>query len=182
MRTFRSPITLPDGTRTTVLDIMEKLKITLPRQEHKYKNGSYKNAFTGAQAVETFQHQLALSQDEATAFALSLLNGNILDHVPAADLKNSSFHNSDTEVYCLQCYQYPNVLNSYRIWDEEAADATQLAARLDKMLNSLECNSLNEQGYMEYNRLTKSTDFPLLEEAMCQLQMINLESFTNESE
>jgi len=181
-RRSRLTIALPDGTRTTVLDIMEKLKLTLPQQELKYKDATYQNTFTGVQAVETFLHQMALLPEEAITFALFLFNANIFNYVPATDLKNSTFHNSDTEVYCLQCYRYPNVLNSYCIWNEPAGDATKLVARLDKMLNTLECNSLNEQGKMDYDRLMKLADFPKLEEAMCQLQTIDLEIFKNENE
>jgi len=161
---------------------MEKLKLTLLQQELKYKDATYQNTFTGVQAVETFLHQMALLPEEAITFALFLFNANIFNYVPATDLKNSTFHNSDTEVYCLQCYRYPNVLNSYCIWNEPAGDATKLVARLDKMLNTLECNSLNEQGKMDYDRLMKLADFPKLEEAMCQLQTIDLEIFKNENE
>jgi len=141
----RATIALPDGTKTTVLDIMEKLKITLPRQELKYKKTTYLNASTGAQVVETFQHHMALSPEEAIAFAQSLMNANIFDHVRADDLKNNTFQNSDKEVYCLQCDRYPRVLNSYRFWNEQTSNNMEIIARLDQMLHSLECDSLNEQ-------------------------------------
>jgi len=172
-RVLRASIELPDGTKTTVGNIMEKLRNTLPQEEHSYKNTIYMNTFTGKQAVETFQQHMAISQDKAIVFAQNLLSASIMEHVRADDLNNSTFHNSDKEVYCLQCYRYPRILNSYRIWNEKPArvpNAIDLLAQLDKMLTIIERASLNEQGKIDYDHLVGSTNYPQLDEAVSELQ------------
>ncbi len=176
-RVLRPSIGLPDGTTTTVRNIMEKLKNTLPQGKHTYKSTIYMNTFTGKQAVETFQEHMAISQDRAIVFTQNLLDASILEHVRADELKNSNFHNSDKEVYCLQCYRHPRILNSYRIWNEQPArvpNAVDLVARLDNMLTIMERGSLNEHGKIDHDHLIYSTNFPQLDEAVCELQKVDL--------
>ena len=173
----RSVFELPDGTLTTVLDITEKLQDTLPKGEHRYKDTLYLNAFTGKEAVDAFQKRLNLSRNAAIEFGQGLQNANILDHVYPSISKTYDFQDSADEIYRLQCFKNPDVLNSYRVWDEPVLhNALNLVSDMDQMLTVIELSNMDSEGKFDYVALATSDFLPAFEEAACQLQKIEFKN------
>ncbi len=169
----RAVLELPDGTLTTVLDITEKLQDALPRGEHRYKDTLYLNAFTGKEAVDAFQKHLNLSRKGAVALGRGLQNANVLHHVYPSISNKYDFQDSADEIFRLQCFKSPDVLNSYRIWDEPVLhDEFKLVSDMDRMLTVMELSSMDNEGKFDYLALAESDFLPAFEEATCQLQKI----------
>lgn len=164
-------IPMPDKTLMTVLKITELLKTILPRNDLPYKFTTYKNAFTGTQAVSAFHTQFGLAaREEGEVFGKSLQANNILHHAVGEHI----FSDSDELYFRLTCDEKPAVLNSYRIWSEPVdPDGMRLLKRLKKMLRSVISAHTDDNGKVNYKEAANSKDFPAFEEAVCEVQAVD---------
>ena len=164
-------IQLPDGTYASVLDITEKLKEILPHKDLKYQMKIYKKCFTGQDACKALQKEYNITEEKAVAFGKRLNENHILFHV----FHDQEFRNTTDYFYRLQCFQKPDVLNSYRLWKSTVdPDAVGLSIRLKKLLGKVESAVTNEKGEADYKNAHKNENYPVFEEAVCELQAVNL--------
>lgn len=164
-------IKLPDGSLSSVLDLTEKLKEILPHKDKKYQLKIYKKSFTGKEAIRVLMQEFSISEEEAVAFGRSLNDQHMLYHV----VHEHAFLNTDDYFYRLQCYQNPEILNSYRLWKSAVdPDSVGLVIRLKKLLGKVESAVTNEKGEVDYRNAHKNEHYPVFEEAVCELQKINL--------
>jgi glutaredoxin 3 len=162
---------LPNGKRSTVLVVTETLKIILPLDKHMYKRTEYKNSFTGKQAVRSIMAHFKICVDQAVIFATRLKDSRVIHHVTEKHV----FENSDQYFYRLQYHQTPEVLNSYRVWTEQAdPNSMRLVGRLTKLLNTIEASMTDKKGQVDYKRAHSSSLYPVFEEAACELQSVDL--------
>jgi glutaredoxin 3 len=187
-RREEKPILLPDFTFLSVLEMTEWLKSILPRKDLNYKLTSYKNSFKADQAVDILHKLLMLaSREEAVEFGNVLQKHRILDHV----VSEHEFADTSSLFFRLQCYQTPNILNSYRIWTEkrqeqvpeQSPDLSNMALlnRLKKMLNRMISDHTDSDRKINYKQVALHNDFPAFEEAVCELQIVDFFSMTHEA-
>lgn len=170
-------VRLPNGTMVSVLEITSTLKDILPRKALKYNLTIYKNAFTGTDAVKAIMKQYNLSTKEAVKFGVYLQESKILHHV----VEERAFQDKDY-FYRLQCYQQPEILNSFRVWTERVDDEPMnLLNRLKKLLGKVESAVTNDQGLVDYKNAQKHESYPIFEEAVCELQGINIGKMNNKT-
>lgn len=163
-------VELPDGFRETVLDVTETLKKILPLADRKYNLTVYANCVTGHLAVEALAAYYRISREQAVAFGRRLQQANILDHVVSEhEFEDAGFY------YRLHCHQTPDILNSYRVWTETAdPDPMRLITRLRSLLSKIEYSMTDAEGFIDYERAPKCPVFPVFEEAICELQKVDL--------
>jgi Protein of unknown function, DUF547/Domain found in Dishevelled, Egl-10, and Pleckstrin (DEP) len=164
-------IDLPNGVRASILDVTEKLKELLPREDLPYLLKVYTNCFTGAAAVKALSKAYDCSKEQAVAFGIRLQKRKILHHVAY----DHDFQDTCEYYFRLQIHQTPGILNSYRVWTQPAdPDGIALVTRLKKMLAQVVTASTNSQGQVDYKAARNHELFPALEEAMCELQTVDL--------
>lgn len=170
-------IRLPDGTMVTVLEITNNLKKIIPEKNLKYNLTVYKNAFKGTDAVKALMEEYGLPTSEAVSFGKYLQESNILHHVA----KEQVFCNKN-KFFRLQCYQQPDILNSFRIWTERVDDKPMnLLNRLKKLLGQIESAVTNKEGLVDYKSACKNELYPIFEEAVCELQGVNMGKMDNKT-
>ena len=169
-RDEQKSIRLVDGTMVTVLEITNALKEILPRQDCKHNLTIYKNAFKGTDGVKALMKHYNLKEAQAVAFGTYLQESNILHHVVADhEFKNEPLF------YRLQCYQQPDILNSFRVWTERVDDdSMSLLSRLKKLLGKIESAVTNDQGLVDYAHAYQNEYYPVFEEAVCELQGVDM--------
>jgi hypothetical protein len=138
----------------------------------KYNLIVYKRSFRASQGVDALMKQFDhCSREQAADFARVLQKHHILDHV----VRDHDFNDTDGLFFRLQCYQTPNILNSYRIWTEYVdPDSLGLIKRLKNMLTKILSNHMDPAGKVDYMEAAMDKDFPAFEEAVCELQGVRL--------
>jgi len=171
---------LPDGTNTTVADITEKIKNSIPLKSLTYKGTMYKKSFTGETAVQIVQDSLQLQEDEAVDFCESLMEANIMHHV--ADKK--VFKKCKKELYRLHCDTEADVLNSLRLWTEKVeVDGNELLKSLDSILAKVEAKStFGAYHKVDYKDAAANPGFLAFEDAVCELQQFDMTQLKSEEE
>ena len=171
------PIILPGGARVNTVDITEKLKKVLPRSNNFLKVHKYRKSFTGRQAVRCFMQAFDLKEPGAIQLGGQLQENGILNCVEG---ENIVFQPSGT-LFRLQCDTSPEVLNSYCIWQDEVdPDPIRLIKRLMAILRRVESSLFDDTGRIAYADAHRLASFAKFEEAMCELQNMNLEPLKNE--
>ena len=177
-------IDLPDGvSKASVLDTMERLKKALPREEKPYNVTIYKNCFTGAACVKALMKSYECSEEKAVAFGQQLQAKKLITHV----VDDHKLEKTNDYYFRLQCFQTPEILNSYRLWwtttisdtksknnDNEYEDAVGLVTRLKKQLGKIESAVTNDQGEVNYKAAPDHKLFPAFDEAVCELQSVDM--------
>jgi Protein of unknown function, DUF547/Domain found in Dishevelled, Egl-10, and Pleckstrin (DEP) len=160
-------------TRISVFTMTELLKRTLPRRDLKYNLTTYKNSFKGCEFVNCLVKQFSLRRDAAVTFAQTLQREHhILHHV----VSDHIVQDTDGLFFRLQCDQTPNVLNSYRVWTERVdPDSVALLSRLRKQFDKILIDHTDSRGRINYREVVLHEDFPTFEEAVCELQGVDLE-------
>jgi hypothetical protein len=171
-------IPMPDKTLATVLQITELLKSILPRNDLRYNFTTYKNAFTGTQAVLALQKHFGFAtRQEAELFGKSLQANMILRHVVGEHVLTDA----DELYFRLNCDQTPDTLNSYRVWSERVdPDSIRLLKQLKKMLYNIVSAHTDGEGKVNYKEAAKSKDLPPFEEAVCELQGVDYRGMSYE--
>lgn len=167
-------ITLPDTTAVTVLEITEQLKQILPDgQNLKHNLTIYKRSFTGRQAVLAFQkHFNNITKEDAVKFGRQLLKAGLICHV----CDEHDFRDTESKYFRLQCHQTPDVLNSYRIWNERVdSNAMALVKRLKKLLGKVFTAVTDPAtGNVDYKSAADLPEYAVFEEAVCELQNVDI--------
>mmetsp|Transcript_63398 Transcript_63398/g.95699 ORF Transcript_63398/g.95699 Transcript_63398/m.95699 type:complete len:718 (-) Transcript_63398:58-2211(-) len=170
------PIELPDGTKTSIVDITEKLKNSLPQEDHSYKNVVYRKTFSGGAAGKVFIDSLDISPQHAVAFGQHLLDAGVF--LPIG--QTNDFVGDKKSVYRLQCYSHGKVLNSYFAWvANESVDTAKLVQELDDMLTRIEVDSFSKEGKIDYTKAASHAKFAQFEYEACALQSVRLETLSN---
>mmetsp|Transcript_37379 Transcript_37379/g.90762 ORF Transcript_37379/g.90762 Transcript_37379/m.90762 type:complete len:513 (+) Transcript_37379:70-1608(+) len=174
-RSSQTMIEIPGGSeeKRNVLEMTEAMKFILPKADLTYAMKTYRNVFTGAQAVKVFQKIYRFkTSEEAVAFGVLLQSHRILDHV----LGEHAFQETDDYFYRLTCYQTPSILNSYRVWNEAVdPDPIRLVNGLKATLNKILSQYTSDKtGKVDYKRAGLDRTIPAFEEAACELQGVNL--------
>lgn len=170
-RDQKSIVELPDGTSVSVLEITEKLKEMLDIQDRRFGWTKYKNCFVGGEAVKAMAQHYGISASEAVTFGKDLQKQQILHHVV-----NEHEFDDNSNFYRLQCHHTPNILNTYRVWTERVDPlAMNLLRRLKKQLGKV-LSTVTKDGKIDYKAACTVPDFFLFEEAVCELQGVNMEN------
>lgn len=181
-RSSQTMIEIPgssSGEKKNILEMTETLKFILPKADMTYSMKIYRNVFTGTQAVEVFKKVYQFkTTEEAVAFGVLLQSHRILDHV----VGEHAFQCTNDYFYRLTCFQTPNILNSYRVWNEAVdPDPIRVVKGLKKTLSKiLSQNTSDRTGKVDYKRAGSDKGIPAFEEAACELQGVNLQEMSYE--
>ena len=164
-------VELPTGKRVTVVEATEMLKAILPSRDNLQRMTRYKKAFTGKEAVTMLSAQLGVPKEKIIAFGVRLQDQNLLHSI----VDGLIFDDSD-DLFRLQCFATPDVINSYRIWTENVdQDAMSLVNRLSNLMNKIENDETNGDGSIDYEKTVKSPLYPIFEDAVCELQAVDIQ-------
>lgn len=173
-------IDAPDRKSMTVLETTEKMKHILQYTKRRWNFTDYKSCCTGKEVVDSFVKEYSISRSQAEDFGKVLWKHNILHHVtdPGSEFKDTS-----SKFYRLQCFQTPNVLNSYRIWPSLAvpADPEAVMQRVLGLFGRVEEAITGHDGYINYKIAYMCSDFVALQDAICELQQVDLGILKNEA-
>ncbi|CAB9514612.1 Protein of unknown function, DUF547 [Seminavis robusta] len=161
---------LPDGSYSSVISVMEKLKKILPCSSCKSKRVIYKRSFTGEEATKVFlkDFKQITTEEEAIRFGEYLRRASIL-HSLVDD--TTEFTASHKTIYRLQCFMTPNILNTYRVWNTVVDhDYMAILGRLKVMLDKVEKDSNSKTN----SKSMTSKSMAVFEEAVCELQRVDL--------
>jgi hypothetical protein len=158
----------------SVLQMTELLKLLLPRDDLSYNLTVYKKAFTGASLVTALSRHFSLPRFDALNFARTLqVTHELFHHV----VHDHIIQDTEDLFFRLQCDQTPHILNSYRVWSERVdPDAMALLNRLKNQLNAILQDHIDVTDKINYKSAAHHKDFPVLEEAVCELQAVDYES------
>lgn len=173
-------VCLPDGTRISVADFMDKMKNSMPLKDLMYCGTLYKKSFSGATAVQILQETLRIPKEEAVRFLQYLVSLRIVDHVTfKTDIKNYK-----KELYRLHCHTTVNVLNSLRVWtDDVTMDGSTLINKLHELLWMVETKStVGMYRKLDFKDAALDPDFLLFEDAVCELQRFDMKSLVSYDE
>lgn len=164
-------IPLPNGEYVTVLDLTEQLKKIIPSFEISQFTGKFLNCFKGIVGVEKLQGNFGITDKEgAINFGLLLQERQIMHHV-----KNKHKFGENTKLYRLQPYHSPDVLNSYRVWNDRVdQNPIALVFRLAKMMGKIMSDSTDSDGNVNYISASKHQTYPEFEEAVCEIQDVSI--------
>lgn len=165
-------ITAPDGKSMTVLETTEKMKQILQYTKRRWKFTDYKSCCTGREVVDSFVKEYTITRSQAEDFGKLLKRHQILHHVS----DGSEFKDSTSKFYRLQCFQTPNVLNSYRIWPQlpVPSDPEAVLRRVLVLFGRVEEAITGHDGYINYRIAYMCSDFVALEDAICELHEVDL--------
>ena len=164
-------IEVPDGTTLTVMELTEKLKKILSGKDKVTPCRVHKNSFTGSEGVAALAQEFDVKEKDAVVFGGILLEREIIQPVAG----HQDFGNSKIDLFRLQCYHTPNILNSYRVWDTRVdSDAVGVLTRLKKLLGKVESAVTNKEGLVDYKKARETEHWPIFEEAVCELQGIDI--------
>lgn len=170
-----STVRLPNGMHITSIEMMQKLRDILPKEDLKHSVTVYKNCFKANDAIETFKTAFPdqISTDQAAiAFGRMIQRARLMNHVcdPRKAFRDGHFF------FRLQCYQQPNILNSYRICDELCEeDVMDLLDTIASVVTKVEQQAWDDQSLLvDYRVAHRSEFFPVVEDVVCKLQGIDL--------
>lgn len=189
---------------TTFHDMTESLRSILTLSDTVHKGTMYRNCFVGSALVEAIRVSMRLSQPKAVEYCDVLVRHQVIVRVSgqaASVAQHKPFKPCCKGVYRLQCYTSPDILNSYRMMhtvaeDRSAASSTnqpfhpmlplmspaKVVRRLDAFLSRLEIESLNSRGKVDYAALTLNPNYPVFEESICCLQVVDLKRLPDDNE
>jgi hypothetical protein len=195
---------------TTFHDMTETLRSILTLTDTVHKGTMYRNCFVGSALVEAISVSMRLSNERAVEYCDILVRHHVIVRVsgqPANVALHKPFKPCCKGVYRLQSYANPDILNSYRMHnvgaagadnDRESSSASSSASqrhqnlvvsmlspakvvtRLDAVLSRLEIESLNSRGKVDYAALVLHPHYPVFEEAICSLQLVDVSRLPDE--
>jgi glutaredoxin len=161
----------------SVVQVTELLKAIVPRKDLSYNLTVYKNSFTGATLVTALSKHFSLPRFEAANFARTLQVSHELFHHVAND---HIIQDTDDRFFRLHCDQTPHILNSYRIWNDRVdPNPMALLKRLKKQLDAVLKEHTNNAGKINYKGAVRHREYPVFEEAVCELQAVDYESMSH---
>lgn len=170
-----SKVKLPNGMQVTSIEMTEKLKEALPREDLKHNRTVYKNCFKADDAIKTFRMAFPAditSDQAAIAFGRMLQRARLMSHVcdPDKAFRDGHFF------FRLQCFRQPEILNSYRICDDLCDDdVMDLLDLIASILSQVEQEVIDPRsGVVNFKMAHRSQFFPFLEDAVCKLQGLDI--------
>lgn len=164
--------TLPNNDKQGISysELYHTLLQILPCESKPYRGKSYKNCFTGSEAVKTIQEYYFVPKEKAIPFLLKLQQSKMLDHVTQNhEIGDNSYY------FRLQDFFQPKILNTMRIWtDRTDPDPNGLAIRLKKILEKVESEASDDDGNVDYIKAKTDVNFYIFQEACCELQKIDM--------
>jgi hypothetical protein len=77
--------------------------------------------------------------------------------------------------YRMKCLETPFILNSFCDWTEKVdPNYMRLIDRLTSIMNTILLDAADKFGTMRRERVIKHPDFPMFEEAICEIQGVSL--------
>jgi GAF domain-containing protein len=189
---------------TTYHDMTEALRSILTLTDTVHKGTMYRNCFVGSALVEAIRVSMRLSNERAVEYCDVLVRHRVIVRVsgqPANVAMHKPFKPCGKGVYRLQSDTSPDILNSYRMHNgvgaagaeedrESSASSSasqrhhnlvvsmlspaKVVHRLDAVLSRLEVDSLNSRGKVDYAALVLHPNYPVFEEAVCSLQLVDV--------
>lgn len=170
-----SQVHLPNGKQLTTTQMMQYLRRILPCEDLRYNMTLYRRCFKAEDAIRAFQvafPQEIVSNEAGVAFGRMLQKARILTHVcdPEQTFRSGNYF------FRLQCYQHPEILNSFRVCNEAiSGDIMDLIEDSASLLFTVEQTAADPStGIIDYRVAHKSKDFYKLEESLCFFQGTNL--------
>lgn len=165
-------IQCPDGNSLTVLQMTEKLKQILHYGKRRYNFTSYKNCCTAEEVVDSLVETYNISRKQGEEFGKLLYKRSMIHHV----CDDHDFEDTPAWFFRLQCFHTPAILNSYRVWRKTGApaDPEEVMSRLTVLFNHIEEAVIGLDGNTNYRIAYMSSFFPMFEDAVCELQRVDL--------
>ena len=176
----------PNGEVLSGREMTELLKELVPADSNKYNGSEFKRSFKGKELVNAVAKRYGISGEDAMQFAAGVLcKEGLVRHVDSVNFpprSKSSFRNSSSEIYRLQCYAKATVVNSYLTWpvgEEPVDDVMFVVDNLSRLLSVMEMSSLDPvDGKLNMSHAVNLSKFSKFEEAACELQNISKETLT----
>jgi hypothetical protein len=150
---------------------------TLPVKDVTLSNVLYNNTFDGKDLRSAFVDSMGLSAKEAEMFLAYLDVCRVIHHLG----NKKSFTSNDNDVYRLQCYMAPDVLNTFCFWSgDEERPIVEIVDLLMEALNKMEVDCVDDKGNVDYAKIKQDKLYLPLQETICELQEANLEEITNQ--
>lgn len=143
---------------------------------------AHSNKFTGEKAIGIFLKHFNLpSSDSAIDFGQKLLSLGIIHQVDTDYRVYNGF--TAKGYFRLQPLSTPKILNSFRIWTKKTGldqlkpdhHPSLTLSWIIQQLAEIISFSTNDRGEVDYDAAKKNSNFSAFEEAVCQLQLINLD-------
>ena len=171
-------IKLPNGDKSTTLEMTVMLLDTIRHVDHTIGSTTYKHSFTSRDIVKAITAVFEISSDEASKFSgILLLSGifSMMGNTLHETKQTRVVANSGQTIYRMKCLETPSILNSFCDWTEKVdQNYMRLVNRLTNIMNTIQIDATDRHGPMRRERAIKHGDFPMFEEAICELQGVNL--------
>ena len=167
-------IKMPNGDRSTTLEMTVMLLDTIRHIDHTVGSVTYIQSFTGRDIVKAISAVFEISSDEAAKFSgtlgiFSMMGNTLHDSKQAHVIANSQ------TIYQMKCLETPTILNSFCDWTEKVdQNSMRLINRLTNIMNTIETDATDRYGTVRRERAINHLDFPMFEEAICELQGVHL--------
>ena len=162
---------LPTSERNTVLEVTLRLMKAVPTEDLLYGGKTYKNAASGKTFHKAIMDEFHLDDDKALEFGFYLQKRRIIHHVTW----DHEYSNTADLYFRLQPDQTPNVLNSFRIWTENAnPDAVAIVSRLSTKMNGLQSRATLVSGHVDLGAASNDKEYAEFEEEVCELQGVSM--------
>ncbi len=161
------------GNTVSVLDITDQLLKVLPSSDLNYLTTTYKNAFQSKDLLDSLMKEFSLDEEQAAEFGKYLQKRKIFDHVTSDHIFGQ---NIDKKLFWrLQPYQKPNVLNSFRIWEDRIdPDSMAVVSRLNKIMQGIQKRATNRNGDFDLASASNDGEYVKFQEGVCELQGIDM--------
>eukprot|EP00523_Entomoneis_sp_CCMP467_P011542 CAMPEP_0168718630 /NCGR_PEP_ID=MMETSP0724-20121128/620_1 /TAXON_ID=265536 /ORGANISM="Amphiprora sp., Strain CCMP467" /LENGTH=561 /DNA_ID=CAMNT_0008765155 /DNA_START=95 /DNA_END=1780 /DNA_ORIENTATION=+ len=178
-------IKLVTGKTVPLREATELLKAVIPPMEaHKVKGTTHRNCFAGKDLIRQLQKQVDESESQCLRFVKRLLEAGILhpvgQHAHRHRNNNNNHHeavefqNTSKDYYRLQCYEAPEILNTYRLWPNTRRNCVTVVEDLAKRLTTVELTSLDDtDGLLDYQKARQNPEWHVFEDAVCELQQFD---------
>jgi|TARA_B110000208_G_C11749558_1_gene422956 glutaredoxin len=146
---------------------------TLEILDRKLRLRTHRKCFSGAHLVDvllTLWPALS-SRAEAAQVGSMLFDSQMFAHVSL----DRGFVDDFDVLYRLQADAEPLVLNSWRVWgDRVDADPLAMLNRCRVQLKTIISRHISAEGRVVYDAVAEDADFAAFEEAVCEVQTVNL--------
>lgn len=190
-------VQIKEGVQSTIGKITRDLLKWLPRQNRRNANRpfvfksyhcqsspTYNDYFNGSEAIKTFRKYYNLLSPSAVKFGQTLVDLGIIHRLETHRLASTLF--CAKGYFRLQPYQSPEILNTFRIWTRETAldqlspDPILTLSRLLRQMTEILTSATNDAGIVDYYAARTNGRFQYFEEAVCQLQLVELTDIIDE--
>mmetsp|Transcript_9224 Transcript_9224/g.20586 ORF Transcript_9224/g.20586 Transcript_9224/m.20586 type:complete len:526 (+) Transcript_9224:89-1666(+) len=165
-------ICIGDQDCVDYVSLITKLRSGLDIQDRKAGLvTTVKRSFTGKECVDFLIKEFKLrSRAEGVQVGNALLSSRLFHHV---DWK-SAFLDSQEALYRLEADEEPLVLNRFRSWNDRVDPPLIVVKNLKKKLSAVQSKYTDSEGMVDYMAMPSDPEWPLFQEASCELQKIDL--------